>query len=148
MPRHAIPSYSFSLVVVRKDDQFLLVQEAKRKQHWYLPAGGVEPGETFIQAARRETLEEAGVPVEIDGIIRIEHTPYQDMTRMRMIFTGHPVDDTPPKQHADEHSLQAGWFTMEEIEALPLRSPEVWHLFDYVRQGGLIHPCSILASEG
>lgn len=39
----------------------LLVHEARHGGGWYLPAGRVEMGETLVDAAVRETLEESGV---------------------------------------------------------------------------------------
>ena len=58
MVHSGIETHCFVLVVVRRADRFLLVQERKYDQRWYLPAGRVEPNETFFQAAARETLEE------------------------------------------------------------------------------------------
>jgi phosphatase NudJ len=34
----------------------------------------VDPGETFAEAAVRETIEEAGILVTLKGILRVEHT--------------------------------------------------------------------------
>ncbi len=31
---------------------------------WYLPGGGVEPGETFVEAVGREVLEEGGMAID------------------------------------------------------------------------------------
>ena len=42
MPREAIPTWFFAIVVVRRGDRFLLVHERKHGQLWYLPAGRVE----------------------------------------------------------------------------------------------------------
>jgi 8-oxo-dGTP pyrophosphatase MutT (NUDIX family) len=64
--REPIPTWFFVLVVVRKENRFLLIQEAKADQPWYLPAGRVEFGEDFITAAKRETQEEAGINIEGD----------------------------------------------------------------------------------
>src|SRR4051812_25175444 len=66
MAREPIPTWFFALVVVRKGDRFLLVQEHEHGQLWYLPAGRVEPGEGLCAAALRETLEESGVPVVLE----------------------------------------------------------------------------------
>lgn len=148
MPKTPIPTWCFSLVVVRRDDRFLVVLEAKHGQHWYLPAGRVEPGETFAAAAVRETLEEAGVPVSVHGIYRVEHTPAVDGTaRMRVIFAAQPADETPPKSEPDEESLEARYVTLDELRALPLRGPEVLRLFEEVAAGAPAYPLSILALE-
>src|SRR5262249_52190944 len=112
MAREAIPTWFFTLVVVRKDDHFLVVEESKHGQLWYLPAGRVEAGESLEQAAVRETLEETGVPVVLEGILKIQHTPRAGSARVRVIFLARPADDTPPKSVADSESLRAAWVTL------------------------------------
>ncbi len=149
MTREPIPTWVFALVIVRKGDRFLVVHERKHGQLWYLPAGRIEPGETLAQGARRETLEETGVPVEIDDILRVEHTPHPTGTaRLRVLFTAHPVDDTPPKTQPDEESLEARWMTLEELAELPLRGQEVKRIFADVAAGATVYPLRLLGSEG
>jgi phosphatase NudJ len=149
MPREPLPTWFIVLVVVRQGDRFLLIQEAKQNQPWYFPAGRVEPGEGFLGAARRETFEEAGIPVMPDGIIRFEHNPLPDGTsRVRLILTAHPTDDTPPKNYADEESLKAAWVTLEEMKRLPLRSLEVLQICLYLAEGGAVYPLDLLTPEG
>ena len=72
MSRLPVPTYAFALVVVRRGHRFLLTQERKHGQLWYLPAGRVEPGETIISAAHRETLEETGVPIDFQRLGAVE----------------------------------------------------------------------------
>lgn len=148
MGREAIPTWYFALVVVRLGPRFLLVHERKHGQLWYLPAGRVEPGETLADGACRETLEEAGIPIVLDGILRVEHTPRPDGTRVRVIYLAHPADDTPPKSEPDEESLEAGWFTTEEMKSMPLRGQEVLELFLAVEAGAPVHPMSLIRFEG
>lgn len=148
MARDPIPTWFFALVVVRRNDEFLLVHERKHGQHWYLPAGRVEVGESMEAAAIRETLEETSVPIELDGIVRFEHTVYTDSTRLRVIFTAKPVDDTLPKSEPDDESLEAGWFTLDEMKDLPLRSYEVLRIFNHIANGGTIYPMDLLSFEG
>lgn len=149
MPRPPIPTYVFALVVVRSQDRFLLVHERKHGQPWYLPAGRVEPGESIASAALRETLEESGIPVELDGVLRIEHSPHPDGTaRLRVFFLAHPVDDRPPKQRPDNESLGAAWVSLHELAGYPLRGDEVRAAIEYVLRGGTVYPLSLLCREG
>ena len=135
------------VVVVRKADKYLLVHERKHGQTWYLPAGRVEPGETLPDAALRETEEETGVAIALDGIIRVEHRLIPDAARVRVIFTGHAVDDRPPKSAADAHSLEARWVTLDEAAQLPLRGDDVLHWLKYVATGQPIYPTTVLGDE-
>lgn len=148
MSRKPIASYFFVLVFIQKDSKFLLVHERKHGQLWYVPAGGVEAGESFIEAAQRETLEEAGIPVSVNGIIRLEHTPTEQMTRVRLLVTAEVIDETEPKNFADAESLEAAWFTIDEMKKLELRDPCLIELFSTLEKGELeIAPISILTSE-
>jgi phosphatase NudJ len=148
MAREAIPTWFFVVVVVRKDDKFLLVHERKHGQKWYLPAGRIEPREDFITAARRETLEETGIPVVVEGILQIQHTPMLDgSARVRFIVMARPADDTPPKSEPDEESLGAAWMTLEEIQKIPLRGEEVLELFESAAKSAPVYPLELITSE-
>lgn len=148
MARTAIPTWFFVLVAVRLGHRFLMIQETKFEHLWYLPAGRVEPGEDFITAAKRETLEEAGIPIEIEGVLRVDHLYFEGEARLRVIFVARPSDDTPPKSVPDDDSVEAGWFTLEEICKKPLRGYEVLDICTYLHRGGFVAPLSIIAEEG
>jgi len=149
MPRLPVPTYSFALVAVRLGHRLLLTQERKHGQLWYLPAGRVEPGETLVAAACRETLEETGVPIDLAGILRVEHTPQPDgSARLRVFFLGHPKDDSPPKQIPDRESLRAAWVAFDDLGRYPLRGEEVREIFAHVVKGGPVFPLGLLRSEG
>ncbi|MBK7190265.1 MAG: NUDIX hydrolase [bacterium] len=126
MVRESMPAWFYALVVVRRGDHFLLVEETDHGGGWYLPAGRVEPGETLHEAALREVREEAGIDVALDGVYRIEHTVLESGgARVRVLFSAAPSDDREPKSVPDEHTLRAGWFTRREAADLRLRSSEV-----------------------
>jgi phosphatase NudJ len=147
-PRTSIPTWFFAVVVVRKGDRFLLVHERKHGQRWYLPAGRVEPGESFFDAAVRETLEETGIPVRLDGLLRVEHSPSPDGSmRVRVLFTASPVDDRPPRAVPDEESLGAAWVRLDELDGYPLRGEDVREVLRYVAAGGPIQPLATVAFE-
>ena len=81
MSREPIAAWLFAVAIVRKADRFLLVHERKHGQRWYLPAGRVEPGESFAEAAIRETAEEAGVVIRLCGLLR------QDLRELGYVAT-------------------------------------------------------------
>jgi phosphatase NudJ len=148
MPRAPIPTWFYAVVVVRRDDRFLLVQEASHGNVWYLPAGRVEAGERLEDAARREALEETGVPVVLEGILRVQHTAYRDTSRVRVVFVARPADDRPPKSAPDADSLQARWVTLDELAQLPLRGPDVRAFFEAVAGGAPVAPLTLMEAEG
>ena len=147
--RTPTPTWFIALVVVRRGDRFLLVHERLHGQGWYLPAGRVEPGESLAAGAVRETFEETGIPVRLEGILRVEHSPFPDgSARCRVFFTASPTDDRPPRTVPDEESLGAAWVTLAELSRYPLRGEEVREIFAYVAAGGPVYPLSLLTAEG
>jgi phosphatase NudJ len=149
MPREPIPTWTYAMVVVRRGDTFLLVHERSHGQTWYLPGGRVEPGEEIEGAAVRETLEEGGVHVALEGLLRVEHSPDRSgSARCRVFFVARPEGDPDPKSTPDEHSLEARWVTLDELASLPLRGPEVVDILRYVASGGTVYPLSVLTYEG
>ena len=143
MPRTPVMIFPFVLIVVRRGDQFLLVQEANvERGAWYLPAGGVDPGEGLVEAAIRETREEAGLDVIPRALLWMEdETAVQSSGlwagRWRFIIRADSRDpDQPP--HADGvDTLDARWFTLDEIANLPLRNIEALYIPRAVLMG---HP--------
>jgi phosphatase NudJ len=147
MSRTPIPTWYFALVVVRRGHRFLLTQEQKYGSSWSIPGGRVEPGESLVDAAVREVLEETGVPVRIDGILRIEHAAADSSARMRVLFMGTPIDDTAPKTTADEESLGAAWLTIDEIRQRKLRGAELRALLESVESGRQVFPLDLLGQR-
>jgi len=56
-------------VVVLGDDTVLLVERGRAPAagRWAPPGGAVEPGESLVEAAMREVLEETGVTIDLLG---------------------------------------------------------------------------------
>lgn len=116
--------------VVQREDRFLLVEEhSEGFSHTVFnqPAGHVEAGETLIQAAMRETLEETAWRVEVTDLLGIySYTPpmFSDRTYYRFCFLANALEDT--QQALDDGIVQAHWMTLDELQlSARARSPLV-----------------------
>lgn len=59
-----------AFTVPRRGSEWLMIRhERLGVTSWELPGGHVDPGEALEEAAARETLEEAGVEVEVGGLL-------------------------------------------------------------------------------
>ena len=147
-------THGFSVVVCRNFDGRWLAVKETRNRGWWLPAGLVDPGEDFIQAAHRECLEEAFVRIAIKGILRVEHSVYAPThARMRVIFYAEPIDSNQvPKTISDRESEEARWVTLDELRILAkkspgLRGPELYEWGSYLEKGGSVAPVHFLCRE-
>ena len=64
------PTLSVGAVVFR-GDRVLLIRRGRPpfQNHWSIPGGKVEHGESLRDAVRREVEEEAGIEIEVRGLI-------------------------------------------------------------------------------
>ncbi|MBX8464597.1 NUDIX hydrolase [Deinococcus sp. RIT780] len=63
------PRQCAACVILNGAGQVLLVRQNYGARFWGVPGGVVDPGETAPQAAVREAAEEAGIAVELTGVI-------------------------------------------------------------------------------
>lgn len=141
------PRVTVATLVV-DNDRYLLVEEdvGHAETVFNQPAGHLEAGESLIDAAIRETLEETGyhfTPTAVTGIYRWINPETGD-TYLRVCFTGNITGHNP--QHAlDEGIVAPRWLTLTEIEMLSprLRSPLVQRCIDDYRAGHR-YPLSLL----
>ncbi|XP_013173196.1 PREDICTED: 8-oxo-dGDP phosphatase NUDT18 [Papilio xuthus] len=121
-------TYVVACVILNEHNDLLMMQEAKEScaGKWYLPAGRMEKGETIVQAACREVLEETGLECEPKTLLTVETA---GGSWFRFVLTADVVGGelkTPAK--ADKESLQAKWIS--NLQEISLRSNDILHLID------------------
>jgi ADP-ribose pyrophosphatase YjhB (NUDIX family) len=114
-------------VVVWHGERVLLVQRARppRQGQWSLPGGAQQLGETVADAARRELLEEAGIAVDLGGIIAtidlIERTA-DGRVRYHYTLIDFVAEAPEPDVRPGDDAADARWFALDELDALGLWS--------------------------
>jgi 8-oxo-dGTP pyrophosphatase MutT (NUDIX family) len=140
---------TFALFVLRHPTdpkRYVLVDEGKRG--WWLPGGGVDGNETFLEGGKREAVEEAGVEVDDHsiGLLKVELS-YQ---RLRYILAGKAKSESL-KTQPDKESQGAKWVSMSDTikfhrQSFPgvpnpyLRGGEPLEWFGYLEEGGASFP--------
>ena len=111
-----------SFVLIEKDDHYLLIKEAAPKwdEKWFLPGGNLKKGESPELAAIRETLEEAGCEIRLNGIIYARYYTSFFNRRLNLFYSANILGDKI-KDKEDKHSLSVKWFSYDELSKLPLR---------------------------
>ena len=116
-------------LIQNESGEILLVQEGKEhvKGKWNLPSGGFakedeEVDETIKEAAVRETLEETGLEVKLEGLIGI-YTREAERTDKKNTLVMFEASKAGGKlePNMDEEILDARYFSIEQISELETR---------------------------
>lgn len=145
------PDVTVATVVVR-DGRLLCVEERANNQLVInQPAGHLEPDESLLQAAVRETREETGWIVRPTHFIgayqwKAPARPNESDGRhyLRFAFAANALEEIPGHR-LDEGIVRALWLTPEDLQAQAPRhrSPLVWRtVADYL--GGSRHPLALV----
>lgn len=115
------------------------------------PAGHLEPDESLVAAAQRETLEETAWQVRLTAFVGAYQWQAPSASGgspgrhyLRFAFAAEPVSHDPSRS-LDEGIERALWMTPSELEVARARhrSPLVWQVVtDFL--GGRRHPLSVL----
>jgi 8-oxo-dGTP pyrophosphatase MutT (NUDIX family) len=92
---------------------------------WALPGGAQDVGEYIAETAVRETREEAGIDVEVTGVVGIYTNPHHVMAysdgevrqQFSICFRGRYVTGEPTPS---DESSEVRWVGRDELDNLPI----------------------------
>jgi 8-oxo-dGTP pyrophosphatase MutT (NUDIX family) len=119
-PRRA---HDVTLFILNRDRLALIRKHPFPPDVWRPPGGGVKPGEDFVEAVRREALEETGLNVElvrylVEARARFVYEPRNVDWRTHLFLAITEDEELEPRD--TEEIADARWGTLEEL-AGPLR---------------------------
>lgn len=106
-------------IVIDDDGRLLLIKRANPPAQgtWSLPGGRVEAGEDWLDAVRRELLEETGVVATVDrfvGEVRRD-APLGGIYVIRDYLMTLPGDGSAAAPVAGDDARDAAWFTAAQV---------------------------------
>lgn len=112
---------------------------------WCLPGGGVDIGETVVQAVMRETNEETGFTVRVNKLIGVYSSPgklvlYPDGNTFQVVaihFIGMVIDKGNPDFECNE-VIAKDYFSREDLISIDLFEFHRERIMDSFEFGGEI----------
>ena len=109
-----------SAIVVNSANEWLVVKKTYSglKGVWSLPAGFVQEAETIDEAAIRESKEETGIDIHIEGIVGFRSGVIREEISDNMaIMLAKPLDENQPIQIQEREISCATWLSPEQLAA-------------------------------
>ncbi len=109
-------------IILNKKNELLLVNHRKKgKSYWLFPGGGVEYGETFENALKRELKEELSLKIKkIKNLVFLNETIYPDEKRhiLNIYFKVEIYENNTLKVNSDRVLKDAEFINIERFKKI------------------------------
>ena len=112
-----IPSIGVGGVLFNSHKQILLIKrnQAPAQGLWSIPGGKLEPGESLVEACRREFLEETNLDVEVNHIIAVVERRLEGFHYVIIDFFVQLTDEDDCIPIANSDVAEAKWVSLDEL---------------------------------
>jgi len=113
--------------VFDKSKQKILLIRREDNTGWAVPGGYMESGESVTEGCEREVFEETGLHVKVQRLIGVYSNPnmlveYPDGNRWQIVILYFLAETIGGELQAGDDALDAGYFSLEEIEHMKVRA--------------------------
>lgn len=124
---YKIPSLTTDIFIYDDELNFILIKRKNDpfKDHWALPGGFVEYGESVENAAVREAKEETSIDVELESLVNVYSEPDRD-PRGHTVTVAYTAKGDLSTKKADSDAKDIAIFTPGDIAKLNIA-------FDHVK---------------
>ncbi len=119
MADYKIPSLTTDIFIFDEDFNFILIKRKNNpfKDHWALPGGFVEYGESVETAACREAKEETSIDVELIDLVNVYSKPDRD-PRGHTITVAYIAKGDFGQMNADSDASDIGIFSQNKLSEI------------------------------
>lgn len=130
-----------SVAIFDASRERILLMRRSDNGRWCLPSGGMDPGESVVEAAAREVAEETGLSVRILGLIGVYSSPdvlvtYADGNRFQIVSLCFDARIVDGQMSATDEATALRFVAEHELVALDIMENHVERIHDAFRFSG------------
>ena len=135
MSTHKNPSLTVDTFIFDEDFNFILIKRKNEpfKDHWALPGGFVEYGESVETAAMREAKEETSIDVELIDLVGVYSKPDRD-PRGHTVTVAFTAKGDLSKRNADSDAKEINIFSKTQLDEINIAFDHVEIINDCLKK--------------